>query len=544
MDIKFLLLIFLFLMFIIVKCEQFCGNGNQLTNGLCFNNIIYFEIENKNYRAGHFAMNSKGDMIIEYSYNQYRLFYGLKNDGKFYFTEITKEIEITNDTINSDIIQRLESLNLFVSLMNDINKEKEYLMSISSNTAILELHDFESNTYNISEAKTVFNSDNGIYSYIFQILEKKFNNENNYYCIYIINDNSQYNINIKKFDFSNFNFGSPIASNPITVENINENKITSSIIIDYYDLIAIFFIRSSYINVYFYNYNLEYKGNYVGNQFSINSYSAQENGLFFKSYYLYDKYIAFIYFNDEYNFNFYILFLNKESDYSYSFISNNTYTRGGMMFKTDITMNEFLKIDNNRFVFLTTNNYYLYYFYFFDLYNDFQELKVRSFYYYFNSEKITQFDKEISAFIYKGFLMFSATALARGTGNIFSILLMFGYPNGTDFDIDIFPYLVDTGYYNASYNLYDFLIENAVIENNIFNYKLMEQIKLVTIPDEIIFYNGTDNSTISNNDIINKDFLLKQNDNIIKEDKYYYLDYQYLVTETNYSFFMIYILIQ
>ena len=201
MDIKFLLLIFLFLMFIMAKCEQFCGNGNQLTNELCFNNIIYFEIENKNYRAWHFAMNSKGDMIIEYSYNQYRLFYGLKNDGKFYFTEITKEIEITNDTINSDIIQRLESLNLFVSLMNDINKEKEYLMSISSNTAILELHDFESNTYNISEAKTVFNSDNGIYSYIFQILEKKFNNGNNYYCIYIINDNSQYNIILKNFIF-------------------------------------------------------------------------------------------------------------------------------------------------------------------------------------------------------------------------------------------------------------------------------------------------------------------------------------------------------
>ena len=168
---KFFLLILLFLMFIMTKGELLCANGNQLTNIFCFNNILYFDIENKNYRAGHFAMNSKGDMIIEYSYNQYRLFYGLKKDGKFYFLETIKEIEITSDIINSDIIQRLESSNLFVSLMDDINKEKEYLMSISSNTAILELHDFESNTYNISEAKTVFNSDNGIYSYIFQILE-------------------------------------------------------------------------------------------------------------------------------------------------------------------------------------------------------------------------------------------------------------------------------------------------------------------------------------------------------------------------------------
>ena len=105
---------------------EFCYNGIQLTNTLCFNKVIFFEFENKEYRAGHFAMNSKGDIIVEYSYLQYRLFYGLKKDGNYYFPERTKEIEITSDILDSTIIRRYESSNLFVSLKNDSRKEKEY----------------------------------------------------------------------------------------------------------------------------------------------------------------------------------------------------------------------------------------------------------------------------------------------------------------------------------------------------------------------------------------------------------------------------------
>ena len=67
-------------------------------------NIIYcddlhfIEFNSKNYIGGSFAFNLNGDMIIEYSYNKYRLFYGLKQNGKSYFKEqyetAIKEIEI------------------------------------------------------------------------------------------------------------------------------------------------------------------------------------------------------------------------------------------------------------------------------------------------------------------------------------------------------------------------------------------------------------------------------------------------------------------
>ena len=180
---KYFLLFISFSFLILTDCKT-CAVGNQLTVVKCFNNILYFDFENRAYRAGSFATNEKGDMIIEYSYEQYRLFYGLKKNGKNYFPEGTKEVEITSDTLDSNTIKRLESTNSFVSLKNDTNKEKDYLMSISTGQTILELHDFEEGVYNIKESASVFNSDNGINSYIFQILEAKID-DINYYFLFI-----------------------------------------------------------------------------------------------------------------------------------------------------------------------------------------------------------------------------------------------------------------------------------------------------------------------------------------------------------------------
>ena len=93
---KLFLTIFLCFLFI-TTCSEACNSGMSIIDSQCFNEILYLDQENKYYRAGHFAMNTKGDMIIEYSYLQYRLFYGLKNNGKLFFQEVTKEIELQND---------------------------------------------------------------------------------------------------------------------------------------------------------------------------------------------------------------------------------------------------------------------------------------------------------------------------------------------------------------------------------------------------------------------------------------------------------------
>ena len=105
----------------------------------CDYNIILFNTHE--YRAGHFAFNSNGDMIIEYSIDNYRLFYGLKNNGKYYFENVTKEIIIDN---NGSDAKRYESKNIFVSINNT---NIQYLLSIGTHTSVTELHNIESENY-------------------------------------------------------------------------------------------------------------------------------------------------------------------------------------------------------------------------------------------------------------------------------------------------------------------------------------------------------------------------------------------------------------
>ena len=242
-------LFFLYLIYISQKTIcQTCVSVTSISYSQCFTNIIYFNLENKEYRAGHFAMNSKGDIIIEYSYDQYRLFYGLRGNGTLYFSEGTKEIEIISDTINSNILKRYESINFFVSFMDDINKENEYLMNISSYITILELHDFQNDQYSLREATNFVDKPAGIYSYIFQVLEAKINSQIYYFCIYIykIGNNSgqyRYKLAILKFRIPNFDLNAIIEDGNENVENTPGNRISSSVIITQFDLLALFYMN-------------------------------------------------------------------------------------------------------------------------------------------------------------------------------------------------------------------------------------------------------------------------------------------------------------
>jgi len=58
----------------------------SINNTNYFNNIIKFN--NKNYKSGKFALNNKGDLILELSDNNdinSRLFYGLTKEGRYLF---------------------------------------------------------------------------------------------------------------------------------------------------------------------------------------------------------------------------------------------------------------------------------------------------------------------------------------------------------------------------------------------------------------------------------------------------------------------------
>ena len=108
--------------------------------------------------------------------------------------------------------------------------------------------------------------------------------------------------------------------------------------------------------------------------------------------------------------------------------------------------------------------------------------------------------------------------------NYFSMLMIFGYPNGTDstINIEIFLNDIENSDPEISCNFYEFLNENLTIENNIFGYIQVDKIKLVSIPDEIIIIeqNNNDGKRILE-DESNQFIKLTNNSYLYKKNKYF-----------------------
>ena len=122
-------------------------------NKACFNNLLIFN--SKRYQSSNFAINNNGDVVIgfsEHNDDSYtKLFYGLKNDGRNYFSEEspTYEINVEKDDLLDDTgyynyYEIYKSINLFISLKGDnmINKVRKKINICSVSIIIIILLNF------------------------------------------------------------------------------------------------------------------------------------------------------------------------------------------------------------------------------------------------------------------------------------------------------------------------------------------------------------------------------------------------------------------
>jgi len=131
----------------------------QLFKGMIFIQIFLSVCANKNilifnsshYISGHSAFTSSGDMIIEFTYENKRLFYGLKKNGKNFFDENGENNSTKIITVEEIDNECYQARNIFVSL-NNSDGNKQYFFSISSKSNTLELFDLEMNEYQIKES--------------------------------------------------------------------------------------------------------------------------------------------------------------------------------------------------------------------------------------------------------------------------------------------------------------------------------------------------------------------------------------------------------
>ena len=140
----------------------------------------------------------------------------------------------------------------------------------------------------------------------------------------------------------------------------------------------------------------------------------------------------------------------------------------------EIVKNEFYKINNNRAIFVTSSNNNLY-FYLFDFFNEYTKIIISIYEYDLSYYDIV---KDITFYYFNNFIYFTA---AYYYYDMCSLLIVFGYSNGNDISIDISPYLLDSDNSNININIFDFFLSSRKIDNNIFNYSLVNKVKLVNL---------------------------------------------------------------
>ena len=159
-----------------------CKTNPKVSNTDCFTDIIKFD--GKNYRAGHAVVNENGELFIEYSLDAdslERLFYGLKKNGRNYFPNdsFVKTLSIYD---YGGVKCRYESNNALVKFKDSSNDGKQYILSISTFRSLVEIYDTE--TWSFQTQNSINFLGHQIFSFKFQLLEAKYNDEYIYFIVF------------------------------------------------------------------------------------------------------------------------------------------------------------------------------------------------------------------------------------------------------------------------------------------------------------------------------------------------------------------------
>ena len=397
----------------IFKCENACLSEEppSIINSNCFNNILKFN--DKKYKSGNFATNKNGDILIEFyednETSSSRLFYGLTKDGKYYFSNqptFTKKIDINSNEISGDygLYQDFgihNSLNLFVSLKNEPNKDNQYLFSINPFYSIVELFNLDdnnkNNNYYVWNFNNFFNINEDDYDFLYEYVLYEVNKDNSYIIIFIpkcdIYDEIVNLSFIKKFRFNSFAKETYEEVNSITFEKYLNSRIINTFFMDEYDyniLVVLSCFEKDYeendddyaicsepeivkrrvstnnysptinlkFNFNFYKYNLKSLNYANGMEFYsyikciYYNYPFEVYQLFIKSIYLGNQYTIFAYtVEDEYSIYFELIKMN----YLIGMKKIEPIKWGGIelnYFNNYETLNDFVKIDDKRVVFV------------------------------------------------------------------------------------------------------------------------------------------------------------------------------------------------
>ena len=546
------------------ECQSVYCTQDEFNNGVCKidNDIIktqwlnnFIDFKEYRYRFTNMVINNDGDLILETSpeeTNGQRLFLRLKKNGEFFFKDndnkkiISKKIEVLD---GGNGAMRYESQVFLIKINNsEFDENKQYLVSISLYYGFMEIYDLDDNNIPFSKMSHKFH-DYIIYSRKGSIIELN-NKEYLYFFLGKKNNNDPSNLVIEKYSFYH---------NNITEENLNtyfQLNTTKEFQIKYSRIVIAYKIESDQIILFYINLSSTYKVEILNEDLVVENETYfespqnynDEDSIFFKSIHLKENICIFAYYTDSQKKYPKVLLINI-TDNQFIYMSD-IYLKeyiGSNESNTDPLLNDLVKINDKRFSLISSSeNRLSLYITLFDLYNNYQNIKIRFY-------KIDIFNlynykifKDLSGIMFNNYLAVSLSTCNsyncdnKSNDDFFTSLLIFSYVNGSNYNINISSYFSNQSNNNNDDIYLDFP-NKFNIDNNIFGYQIMQRIKIISIPEEIdLYYIDNNNKTLINiGDEYDqtKKILISPKKNISKNSNIYYVEYQYQYSDPDYDTF-------
>ena len=520
----------------------------QLLNSVfsqTLNNII--RLANKDFRYSHFSFTSNEDMIIDtssYPINKERKFFGLTNNGQFYFTLDNQKTSYYSITMNHDK-GRIEGESCLVKLTSsNINLHgKELIYGISkkgdSNEGIyVEIYNLEDKNYTSYPASIILGN---VATDSFTLIKTPDDTDSKFYytLTYIVTGTganaNKYFLNIRKTYFT-FDINAGFQHVKQDSFHVSNQKMVSCFYTKNKIYICFYLGLNNYLMIKAYDFDFTDSVDYE--VYKPSSYGVR---LFFKGIHLKDEIGFFIYFkiNAQYPT---ISILQCDDNKNMNTYNNfRDINVGKTIFNTDIILNDLIKLNNFQVCYIsisTDKNHFK--FVTFTLYKNDELMNIR----YYQIEMFAKYRMKIylnlKASLYKNFisLTFSHCPQSECTSSThlhYASLIIFSYPNSTDSSLDIIPILYTTN--RKIENDFSFNFEGQLtIENNLFGF-VFKGTRIMK------YISGLSLTNITNGNILEPETLILKDENISLyfnthtnyEQENYIIEYAYVLEEPKYE---------
>ena len=484
-----------------------CIINNKMIKTQWLNNIIL--IGGVGYRYLYFANYSNGDMIIGIASNPFkpeRVFFGLTHDGKPLFKENEEEKFFNSINITEDNYQLYEGEGFIIKSSFPEDYGKEYFFMVSKVGCNAELFDFTNNRAYIKTSRSftglefLYSNRNGFVSL------ESVSSEYTYLYSFVaghIDEGNRVHFQIHKFNSINdFKYTNTLIKE-ISVQKAYGNMV--SCYLSSGGLIYCFYMYGDSNKIYFRldKYEKDLSGNkYLS--FESNLHDIEQKN-FYKCINFKDE-VSVLAFYGDFNNVFYPIFLfrnyNKQIPDFEDYIPGNSYFSGMYLSKREflyeLGFNDIIKISENKLAFscITKDKETIYII----IISMFSDKKLKARYYSIDIFKLYNLKVllELRIHKYNSFIAFAASFCSqkeceKDEDEHFSSLMIFSYPNGTDYAIDLENYLLENN--DVKFDRIEINLTNQVnIDNNIFghifssiviqNMQLSENYKLHSSKDE------------------------------------------------------------